>query len=107
MTMTRYGSQHKTRSRAKIVKAAAGLFRRQGYLGTGIDSVMAKAGLTAGAFYAHFGSKSELFAEALGAATEVSRAALTAGLEGLSPQERFAAVVKRYLSREHRDSKNE
>lgn len=45
-----------------IVAAAAGLFRRKGYKGTGIDQVMAAARLTRGAFYCYFKSKAALFA---------------------------------------------
>ena len=53
----------KARSRAEIVRHAARLFRLRGYAGTNIDDVMLAAGLTRGAFYAHFASKDALFAE--------------------------------------------
>ena len=56
-------SKQKARTRARIVDAAARQFRRHGYAGTGIDSIMAEAGLTRGGFYAHFDSKAELFTE--------------------------------------------
>ncbi|HEB87981.1 MAG TPA: TetR/AcrR family transcriptional regulator [Deltaproteobacteria bacterium] len=61
----RYGPEHKKRSRRRILRRAAALFRRHGYAGVGIDRVMAAANLTRGAFYAHFPSKAALFAEVL------------------------------------------
>ncbi|TAJ29474.1 MAG: TetR family transcriptional regulator [Reyranella sp.] len=49
--------------RAEIVGHAARLFRLRGHAGTNIDDIMLAAGLTRGAFYAHFTSKDDLFAE--------------------------------------------
>lgn len=49
--------------RAEIVEHAARLFRLRGHAGTNIDDIMLAAGLTRGAFYAHFTSKDALFAE--------------------------------------------
>jgi len=49
--------------RAEIVEHAARLFRLRGHAGTNIDDIMLAAGLTRGAFYAHFSSKDALFAE--------------------------------------------
>jgi len=53
---------HKDRSREAILNAAGRLFRLHGYDGIGIDGIMTCAGLTRGAFYAHFPSKAALFA---------------------------------------------
>jgi len=53
----------KARTRAEIVEHAARLFRMRGHAGTNIDDIMLAAGLTRGAFYAHFTSKDDLFAE--------------------------------------------
>jgi len=50
-------------TRAEIFEHAARLFRLRGYAGTNIDDIMLAAGLTRGAFYAHFRSKDDLFAE--------------------------------------------
>ena len=55
------------RTRAEILDHAGRLFRLRGYAGTNIDDIMLAAGLTRGAFYAHFKSKDELFAEVIGA----------------------------------------
>ena len=60
----RYAPDRKEKTRAKILRAAGRVFRREGYHAAGVDKVMAEAGLTAGAFYAHFESKQALLAEA-------------------------------------------
>src|SRR5712672_1000756 len=54
------------RTRAEILDHAGRLFRLRGYAGTNIDDIMLAAGLTRGAFYAHFKSKDELFALVVG-----------------------------------------
>ena len=78
------------RTRAEILDHAGRLFRLRGYAGTNIDDVMLAAGLTRGAFYAHFNSKDELFTEAVIAGT-----GLRARLRGAEP----AAVLKAYLDK--------
>jgi TetR/AcrR family transcriptional repressor of nem operon len=55
----------KARTRAEILDHAARLFRLRGHAGTNIDDIMLAAGLTRGAFYAHFTSKDDLFAETI------------------------------------------
>ncbi|MGD0042295.1 MAG: helix-turn-helix domain-containing protein, partial [Isosphaeraceae bacterium] len=56
----RYAAGHREQTRAKILRAACRVFRRQGYHAAGVDKVMEEAGLTAGGFYAHFASKEAL-----------------------------------------------
>lgn len=55
----------KARTRVEILEHAARLFRLRGHAGTNIDDIMLAAGLTRGAFYAHFTSKDDLFAETI------------------------------------------
>ncbi|MEM7217053.1 MAG: TetR/AcrR family transcriptional regulator [Pseudomonadota bacterium] len=69
--MARYGSEHKRQTRNRLVEAAARLFRRHGYDGVGIDQLCAGAGLTRGAFYAHFPSKAGLLAAVLDGAHDL------------------------------------
>jgi TetR/AcrR family transcriptional repressor of nem operon len=69
----RYEPGHKEATRRRILRRAASLFRREGYRGVGIDRIMAEADLTRGGFYAHFPSKSALFAEVLGQETDFVR----------------------------------
>ncbi|GAB3417124.1 TetR/AcrR family transcriptional regulator [Massilia agilis] len=60
-----YTSEHKARTRARIVESARKLFNRHGFEKVSIDCIMADAGLTRGGFYNHFGSKDELYAAAV------------------------------------------
>jgi TetR/AcrR family transcriptional repressor of nem operon len=97
----RYAAGHKEKTRAKIVKAAGKVFRREGYHAAGVDKVMAEAGLTAGGFYAHFMSK-----EALLAATLEPTAAEVGGrrdkeLEGVASRAWVEAFIERYLAPRH------
>ncbi len=57
----RYSTEHKTETRKRILDAAAQVFRRDGYGGSGIDGLTKAAGVTNGAFYGHFKSKGEAF----------------------------------------------
>lgn len=54
----------KEASRERIVQAAVRAIRHSGYDGTGVAYIMKEAGLTHGAFYAHFESCEALLAEA-------------------------------------------
>lgn len=61
----RYTKEHKRESRDRVVEAGRLLFRQRGFDGASIDQVMNEAGLTRGAFYAHFDSKDDLIREVL------------------------------------------
>ena len=55
----------KAETRRKILAAADKNFRAHGYAGIGVDGIAKAAGVTSGAFYAHFGSKNGAFNAAL------------------------------------------
>ena len=48
-------------ARTRLAEAAGRSFRIGGFGGTGVDGLAKEAGLTSGAFYAHFNSKAEAF----------------------------------------------
>jgi TetR/AcrR family transcriptional repressor of nem operon len=50
----RYSKEHKRATRQRIVETAGRRFKRDGIDGSGVAGLMADAGLTVGAFYAHF-----------------------------------------------------
>jgi TetR/AcrR family transcriptional regulator, transcriptional repressor for nem operon len=81
-------------NRERIVEAASRMFRKDGFDGAGIDTIMNAAGLTHGGFYGHFGSKDELAAEA------VTRA-LERGVEKQSHYTTLSDLVSGYLSERH------
>lgn len=68
----------KEQSRAKILASAGRGFRAQGFGSLGIDGLAKAAGVTSGAFYAHFKSKAEAFR----AAVAIGLADLADGIRG-------------------------
>jgi len=60
-----YRPEHAVQTRARVIESARRLFNRHGFEQVTIDQIMADAGLTRGAFYHHFRSKSELYAAAV------------------------------------------
>ena len=62
-TQTNIRTAAKEASHERIVQAAARAIRRSGYDGTGVADIMKEAGLTHGAFYAHFDSREAMLAE--------------------------------------------
>jgi TetR/AcrR family transcriptional repressor of nem operon len=96
----RYSKDHKQATRRRILEAAGRRFKQDGIDGSGVAAVMSDAGLTNGAFYAHFKSKEDLVANVLADQLRTQRMSFDdqpsdrAGLEGF---------VRSYLSPEHRD----
>jgi AcrR family transcriptional regulator len=85
----------------RIVAVAARAIRRSGYDGTGVADIMKEAGLTHGAFYAHFTSREAMLAEAARKACAESAAAVAQVVAGAPPDSALAAALGAYLSREH------
>lgn len=54
-------TDHKQKTRKKILASAAQQLREHGYNGVSIEGLMGAANLTRGGFYAHFSSKQDLF----------------------------------------------
>ncbi|MEV6891440.1 TetR/AcrR family transcriptional regulator [Kribbella sp. NPDC051137] len=102
--MARYAKEHKDATRQRIAETAGRRFKRAGIDGSGIATLMKDAGLTNGAFYAHFQSKDDLVAtivaDQLRGQGEWIRGTATsrAGVE---------RIVREYLSPAHRDSPEE
>ena len=95
----RYEKGHKDLTRQRIVEVASRQFREHGVAAVGIAGIMSDAGLTNGAFYAHFDSKEDLVREVLshaGFRNKLSKAAENGtGLAG---------AIRDYLSQNHRDN---
>jgi TetR/AcrR family transcriptional regulator, transcriptional repressor for nem operon len=98
--MARYGTEHKEATRRRIVEAAGRRLKRDGIDGSGIATLMADAGLTNGAFYAHFASKENLVASVVEEELRLQAAALSVLAPGLAGVEQ---LVRAYLSPGHRD----
>ena len=95
----RYEKGRKDASRRQIMKVASERFRCDGIAASGLASVMSDAGLTNGAFYAHFDSKAELVRETVAAALED----LSKQVDGAIAAGGLEAVIATYLSPQHRD----
>ena len=98
--MARYPKQHKDVTRRRIIDTAGRRFKRDGLDGSGIATLMSDAGLTNGAFYAHFTSKDDLVAAVVSDQLSTQAGAihdLRAGRAGLED------FVRGYLTAEHRD----
>ena len=97
----RYPAKETAAKHDRIVKEASRLFREGGFENVTVGEVMKAAGLTHGAFYAHFASKEELqkAAVAYGQAVSADRARRY----GATKKGR-RAYADRYLSPWHRDT---
>ena len=96
----RYSKDHKQATRQRIIEAAGRRFKEDGIDGAGVATVMSDAGLTNGAFYAHFTSKEDLLANVLADQLRNQRASFDAEPSDLAGLETF---IRAYLSPEHRD----
>src|SRR5439155_13334426 len=87
-------------TRRRILETAGRLFKQDGIDGTGIATMMADAGLTNGAFYAHFRSKEELVAAVIAEELRVQATTFTSLAPGIAGVE---TLLRTYLSVQHRD----
>lgn len=95
----RYEKGHKDATHNRLLDVAAHRFRQDGIAGTGLAGIMSDAGLTNGAFYAHFSSKSEMVEKSLERATDEQWQQLKQQIDA----GRLLEIVHAYLSKEHRD----
>lgn len=93
----------KEASHERIVDAAARAIRRSGYDGTGVADIMKEAGLTHGAFYAHFESREAMLVEAVDRAGAQANAVASSVIASVPPAEALQAMMQVYLSKEHID----
>jgi TetR/AcrR family transcriptional regulator, transcriptional repressor for nem operon len=91
----------KEASHERIVSAAARAIRRSGYDGTGVADIMKEAGLTHGAFYAHFASREAMLAEAAALACAESATAAADVVARTPPDKTLEAMLQAYLSKAH------
>jgi TetR/AcrR family transcriptional repressor of nem operon len=99
-TKMRYPAKETAAKHERIVKEASRLFRERGFENVTVAEVMKAAGLTHGAFYAHFASKQELeeAAVAYGQGVSVGR------MHRSDSKKTKGSYADRYLSQRHRDN---
>jgi TetR/AcrR family transcriptional regulator, transcriptional repressor for nem operon len=93
-------SQRRQLTRNRILDSAIELFSNRGYDNVSLGQVMRHAGLTHGAFYAHFRSKQSLYAEAIHAAAGNSALAKMQQ-RGHDDSGDLLPLLEAYLSEEH------
>lgn len=93
--MARYGKEHKQATRRRIIEMAGRRLKRDGIDGSGVATLMADAGLTNGAFYAHFDSKDDLVASTVADQLREQRESYRA--------QSLEEIIRGYLSTQHRD----
>jgi TetR/AcrR family transcriptional repressor of nem operon len=99
----RKSREETAKTRERIVAAASAEFRRNGIAATGLNGLMAAAGLTHGGFYKHFSSKEELIAEATRHFLDNVVRALAERARQMPQEDRLKTFLDGYLSIAHRD----
>ena len=87
------------------MESARRLFNRSGFETVSVNSIMADAGLTRGAFYTYFESKSDLYSEVLGCFfTDPNWKSRWEGVDiDLTSPDAGPQIIRAYLSRQHFD----
>src|SRR6516164_346532 len=96
----RYPAEETATKHERIVKEASRLFCERGFENVSVAEVMKAAGLTHGAFYAHFASKEELQAAAVAYGQKVS----LERVQRNKTKKNKRSYADRYLSPLHRDN---
>ncbi|MBV9808729.1 MAG: TetR/AcrR family transcriptional regulator [Solirubrobacterales bacterium] len=96
----RHGKDQKQATRERILEAAGRRFKQDGIDGARVAILMSDAGLTNGAFYAHFDSKEDLIANVLADQLRTQRQSVDGRVTGSGGTRGF---VRFYLSPQHRD----
>ena len=94
-TVARYDAEHKAETRRRIVETAGRRLKQDGIDGSGIAALMSDAGLTNGAFYAHFESKDDLVTNVVADQLAIQRAVLASLPDGRAALEEF---IRDYLA---------
>jgi TetR/AcrR family transcriptional regulator, transcriptional repressor for nem operon len=96
----RYPAEETAAKHDRIVKEASRLFRERGFENVTVGEVMKAAGLTHGAFYAHFASKQDLQEAAVAYGQGVSRDRV----QRSETKKSKGSYADGYLSQRHRDN---
>ncbi|TMH07973.1 MAG: TetR/AcrR family transcriptional regulator [Betaproteobacteria bacterium] len=103
----RYDTEHKQRTRERVLKEAAAAIRAEGPERIAVAGVMKRAGLTHGGFYAHFASKDELVVAAIEHSFAEAFEAFGLFTRGRPPAAGLAAYIDFYLSPWHCERRGE
>ena len=91
-------AQRAEATRGALVAAARELFAERGYAAVGTEEIVARAGVTRGALYHHFGDKKDLMRAVLhDLARELAEASATAALKETDQWQQILAAVDAFL----------
>jgi TetR/AcrR family transcriptional regulator, transcriptional repressor for nem operon len=101
-----YSQAQKAESRQRVLETASRQIREDGTKALGVADCMRRAGLTHGAFYAHFSSRDELIVEALEHAIAQSERCVAAPSKGAGGRESetkepLRALAEAFLNERH------
>jgi TetR/AcrR family transcriptional regulator, transcriptional repressor for nem operon len=100
----RYSLEHKAENHERILSTAARSFREHGGDSSGIGTVMKKVGLAKGGFYRHFGSKDDLFVDAVARAFDEMGRGMVEVARSAPKGQALRAMIENYLSMRHANS---
>jgi TetR/AcrR family transcriptional regulator, transcriptional repressor for nem operon len=90
---SRSASESPPSTRQRLIDAAHGVVRRQGYAGTSVDDLCRAAGVTKGAFFHHFPTKDALAVASAQAWTDHAQARIFTGAPWMRHAEPLARVL--------------
>ncbi|MGO4379504.1 TetR/AcrR family transcriptional regulator [Pseudoduganella sp. RAF53_2] len=96
----RYPPGHKEERRKELLKTSGEVIKNKGFSATGVDALMAAAGMTSGAFYSNFSSKNDLLKALVESELERTRGIYEANPH-TSPEAWLEFEIDRYLSLSH------
>ena len=94
----------KAESRERILREAAMAVRKDGADRVSVATIMGRAGMTVGGFYAHFASKDELLAMAVRHMFEDRYRAFLRRLDDTDPARTLRDFIEYYISMRHREA---
>lgn len=101
----RYSPEHKEKTRALVLSEAGKAIRKDGPHRVSLASVMKRAGLTHGGFYAHFESRDAMLVAAIQQMFDSSRDRWMHVTLDRTPAEGLVGYIDWYLSKAHRDAR--
>jgi TetR/AcrR family transcriptional regulator, transcriptional repressor for nem operon len=94
----RYPAKETAKKHDVLIQKASEMFRERGFESVSVAEAMKAAGLTHGAFYSHFGSKTDLMRAATEQALEKTRARVARNFQNPADQEKY---IESYLGQKH------
>jgi TetR/AcrR family transcriptional regulator, transcriptional repressor for nem operon len=105
ITAMGHSQAEKAQSRERILRKAADAVRDTGLESVSVGKLMRSVDLTHGGFYNHFGSRSDLLAQALERALVEGAKSATASMRPGDAPRSYETRVRGYVSRAHRDAR--